>query len=147
VGDALRSFEREAKVPLGLRQPAIDGSRRRQMAKGIVHLNRVEPGCVVLQHFLGRSLGRVEVRLPGGISPARTAEPNLAGSRCGRRWSGAPVGVFHLRLNSACGTEELLQLGRLVGVEFADQQILKHLASSGGTQKTGENPKFLQVDP
>ena len=36
---------------------------------------------------------------------------------------------------------------RLVGVEFADQRILNHLASSGGTQKTGENPKFLQVDP
>ena len=89
------------------------------MAKGIVHLNRVELGCVVLQHFLGRSLGRVEFGLPGGISPARTAEPNLADSRScwGRTWSCAPVGVFHLRLNSAFGTEELLRLGRLVGVE------------------------------
>jgi hypothetical protein len=31
--------------------------------------------------------------------------------------------------------------------EFADQRILNHLASSGGTQKTGQNPKFLRVDP
>jgi hypothetical protein len=41
----------------------------------------------------------------------------------------------------------LLNHWGLLGVEFADQRILNHLASSGGTQKTGQNQKFLQVDP
>jgi hypothetical protein len=36
--------------------------------------------------------------------------------------------------------------GAASGGEFADQRILNHLASSGGTQKTGQNPKFLRVD-
>jgi hypothetical protein len=35
--------------------------------------------------------------------------------------------------------------GAASGVEFADQRILNHLASSGGTQKTGQNPKFCEL--
>jgi hypothetical protein len=57
-----------------------------------------------------------------------------------------PIGprgkVVYLAAETGAAVDDLL-----VGTEFADQRILNHLASSGGTQKTGQNPKFLQVDP
>ena len=61
-----------------------------------------------------------------------------------RDWS-LEIRFSHPELMPTSG-KQTAALGRLVGVEFADQRILNHLASSGGTQKTGQNPKFLQVD-
>ncbi len=74
-----RRLERKAEARRNRKEPARQLRFRRQRAKGVVHLNGIEPRCVVLQKAPCRQLGRVEAWLPRRVGPAGSAREQPRG--------------------------------------------------------------------
>lgn len=69
VSEPLRSFEGETKASSACCQPAREHALGRQLAEGIVHLDRVQLRRIVFEELLLRKRLWVESRLPGRVGP------------------------------------------------------------------------------
>ena len=70
-----RQLDREAEAVRHLRRPALELLLGRQPVPRRVQLHGGQARRIEGEELLGREPGRVEVRPPGGIRPARRADP------------------------------------------------------------------------
>src|SRR5882762_19461 len=70
MGDDLVRFDGEAESSRRLGQPVLQGRFFDQLPEGIVHLHRIQLGCIVAQEFFLGQFLRIEIRFPAWVCPS-----------------------------------------------------------------------------